>query len=531
MCKGKSTLLRLLALLDPLPSAAQMYSQIPVLVGGLDPPVWRSEIMYVSQSRVTRTGSPRDLFEMATSFKSQLSRTASHRSLDDVANSIGITNDMLDQAWATLSGGQAQRALIAVCVALNPRVLLLDEPTSALDHASAETVEKELASINGLTCVWVSHDPNQVSRHKNAAVFSFPNQREIFSEEDDEKSLLIKSPSDTKPLAKKEKSEESKSKKVKKNDSFLQKYGYPLVFTIIVIAVLVWEGFDGPGYQYLVSNNAAKGATPISVPLIGGSYAALATLVICLSQYWSLGIESDIITAASRCILQLTFLGFLLVPIFKIDSPFLVLGFLSLSTFVSSLEAIKRCKYGYPRMALHVLIGISVAVAAIASAGLTALGEGLNAQYSIPMCGMLFGNSMTGCALSLNTLMTEMVEQARNTELLLSLGATRWEAIREQISRAISIGATPTIQSMAVIGLVSIPGMMTGQILGGTVPEQAARYQMMITFYITMSSMISMMISTVFAATSILDSNHCVRLDKVKSRKKGEITWKLVLTG
>eukprot|EP00475_Leptophrys_vorax_P023183 TRINITY_DN3165_c0_g1_i1.p1 TRINITY_DN3165_c0_g1~~TRINITY_DN3165_c0_g1_i1.p1 ORF type:complete len:538 (+),score=142.41 TRINITY_DN3165_c0_g1_i1:81-1616(+) len=511
-----------------------MTSQMPNLVNGVRAaPTWRSEIMYVSQSRVTRVGSPRDLFELACTFKSQAARSDQHLSIDAIAANIQISSDMLDQSWATLSGGQAQRALIAVCAALNPRVLLLDEPTSALDHHSAELVEKELASLPGLTCVWVSHDPNQVARNKQAVVFSFPHHI-VEADESDEKALLIDSVTDEPTPAKKKRESESKGKKdPKKEKSFLEKYGYPTFFTLIVIAVLIWEGLKGPGYSYLISpdSSAVGGAVPISISLIGGSYVVLSSLVISLSQYWRLGLESDVITAAARCILQLTFLGFLLVPIFKIDSPGLVLGFLFLSTFVSSLEAIKRCKYVYPRMALHVLVGISVAVAAISSAGLSALGEGLNAQYSIPMCGMLFGNAMTGCALALNTLMTDLVEQARNTELLLSLGATRWEAMREQIARAISIGATPTIQSMAVIGLVSIPGMMTGQILGGTVPEQAARYQMMITFFITMSSMISMMISTVFAATSVMDSNHCLRLDKVKARNKGQVTWKLVLTG
>jgi putative ABC transport system permease protein len=69
--------------------------------------------------------------------------------------------------------------------------------------------------------------------------------------------------------------------------------------------------------------------------------------------------------------------------------------------------------------------------------------------------------------------------------ILLSCGATRWEAAREGLSRAVAVGITPTVQAMKILGIVSIPGMMTGQILGGTVPEQAARYQMMICMFTT----------------------------------------------
>ena len=133
---------------------------------------------------------------------------------------------------------------------------------------------------------------------------------------------------------------------------------------------------------------------------------------------------------------------------------------------------------------------------------------------------MLLGNMMSGCSLSLNNLLTDTFENARNTEVLLSLGATRWEAMVSSLTRAMSVGITPTIQAMAVLGVVSIPGMMTGQILSGTVPDQAARYQMMIYFMITLASICSMLIACLWAIFSAVDTNHVLRLDEICPQAK-----------
>ena len=80
-------------------------------------------------------------------------------------------------------------------------------------------------------------------------------------------------------------------------------------------------------------------------------------------------------------------------------------------------------------------------------------------------------------------------------------------------------------------GVVSIPGMMTGQILGGTVPEQAARYQMMIYLLITVASLVGMLLSSLFAVVSVLDDQHRLRTDRLRPKKDVKHPWRVLFRG
>jgi len=103
-----------------------------------------------------------------------------------------------------------------------------------------------------------------------------------------------------------------------------------------------------------------------------------------------------------------------------------------------------------------------------------------SARIVIPIFGMILGNSMNGIALSLDRLFSEVKSKILEIEALLSFGATPWEAVRDCVKEALRAGMTPTINSLMVVGLVSLPGMMTGQILGGADPKQAVRYQIVV---------------------------------------------------
>lgn len=88
-------------------------------------------------------------------------------------------------------------------------------------------------------------------------------------------------------------------------------------------------------------------------------------------------------------------------------------------------------------------------------------------QYVIPIVGMLLGNCINGISLAMNAILTSLVESSREIELLLSFGANSYEATARLFREAVRTGAMPQLNSMAIIGIISIPGMMTGQILGG----------------------------------------------------------------
>lgn len=105
-------------------------------------------------------------------------------------------------------------------------------------------------------------------------------------------------------------------------------------------------------------------------------------------------------------------------------------------------------------------------------------------KYAIPIYGMILGNSMNSCALALERFESGLTDNWRAYYTRLSLGASLWEAILSPFKRAMQAALMPQLLTIASIGLVSLPGMMTGQILGGSSPLVAIKYQMMIMFSI-----------------------------------------------
>ena len=105
-------------------------------------------------------------------------------------------------------------------------------------------------------------------------------------------------------------------------------------------------------------------------------------------------------------------------------------------------------------------------------------------QYAIPLLGMILGTTLNGISLGLDRLGEELDTKRDQVETLLALGATRWEAAHDAIQRAVRTGMIPLINRMMIVGLVNLPGMMTGQILGGVEPLQAVMYQIVVMFLV-----------------------------------------------
>ena len=141
-------------------------------------------------------------------------------------------------------------------------------------------------------------------------------------------------------------------------------------------------------------------------------------------------------------------------------------------------------------------------------------------QYVIPVVGMLLGNCINGVSLGLNSILTSLVESAREIELLLSFGAGPHEATERLVRDAIRTGAVPLMNSMAVIGIISIPGMMTGQILGGTSVMQAARYQILITYFICISTFAMILLEIYLALAFMFDEKQILQIGQLKERDK-----------
>lgn len=112
-------------------------------------------------------------------------------------------------------------------------------------------------------------------------------------------------------------------------------------------------------------------------------------------------------------------------------------------------------------------------------------------QYIIPIMGMILGNSMNGVALAAERLSSEIRGKRALIEARLSLGATSRDAVSDIVASAVRAAMIPTINSLMTVGIVSLPGMMTGQILSGTDPIIAVKYQIVVMYMIAASVMIS----------------------------------------
>jgi len=155
---------------------------------------------------------------------------------------------------------------------------------------------------------------------------------------------------------------------------------------------------------------------------------------------------------------------------------------------VASWESSKRSKYYFDNMFGCILLSfwVNIGWVSIFAFGFILKPQPLwRPQYVVPIAGMMLGNCINGVSLALNSLLTNLKEHgAVEVELLLSLGATVYEATVQLLAEAVRTGAMPLVNSMRVVGIVSLPGMMTGQILGGSPVLEAAKYQILILYLI-----------------------------------------------
>ena len=131
------------------------------------------------------------------------------------------------------------------------------------------------------------------------------------------------------------------------------------------------------------------------------------------------------------------------------------------------------------------------------------------------MLGMVLGNTMTGISLGLNTLVTSARRERPAIEARLALGGDRWQAMRPVLRGATRTATIPIINAMAAAGLVSLPGMMTGQILAGADPVEAVKYQMLIFFLIAGGTGLGVIAALTAGARRLTDDRHRLRLDRL----------------
>ena len=227
-----------------------------------------------------------------------------------------------------------------------------------------------------------------------------------------------------------------------------------------------------------------------AIPLDLWDVAGAAVLVLLngvVSVWLQLGLERTLLVAAVRTVVQLSLLGVVLVPIFQVAHPALTsllgLGMVALA----AREAVNRSDRRYEGAVGHAFVSLllsSGATVVYATGALVQPDPLWSPQVVIPLLGMMLGNGLTGVSLGLDRALARIDEGRGEVELWLARGASWWEAARPVAQEAVRTGMIPILNSMSVVGLVTIPGMMTGQLLAGAPPGQAARYQILVMFLI-----------------------------------------------
>ena len=238
--------------------------------------------------------------------------------------------------------------------------------------------------------------------------------------------------------------------------------------------------------------------------------SSLMVIVLIISWRLRLTLTKTLLTAAIRTIVQLSFIGLILAWIFAREQWYEVLLILTIMTLIAGAAAKNRVKRSYKGLFADTLLAVSlsgVLVTGIAILVILRVQPWYTPQFIIPILGLILGNSLTAISLTSNQLIEAFHEQQARIEMMLSLSASPFEAVHEQIRAAIINGMTPTLNSMLVVGIVSLPGMMTGQILAGADPTPAVRYQIVTMFLICVSSTLGCTISALLIYRRFFNKN------------------------
>jgi putative ABC transport system permease protein len=225
-----------------------------------------------------------------------------------------------------------------------------------------------------------------------------------------------------------------------------------------------------------------------------GATIGLMILAIALSAWQNLGLTGGLTIAAGRTVLQLLVVGYLLEAVFAFRSPVLVFTVMVVMGVIATLVASNRIGQKIPR--LIAIVGGSVLVSTVLTLGYVNLlvlrpQPWYEPQVWIPLAGIVLGNVMNAAAIAGERLVSTLNRNQLEIETHLSLGATPQQATAQYRQEAIKAGLMPTLNTMLVVGVVTLPGVFTGQILGGANPLIAAGYQILIMFMLAIATLIT----------------------------------------
>jgi putative ABC transport system permease protein len=245
-----------------------------------------------------------------------------------------------------------------------------------------------------------------------------------------------------------------------------------------------------------------------------------------LSLIFRLGLHWRIAVASVRMVVQLVAIGFVLKFIFALNNPAVTLLLIVVMVLVAARETAARPERRFKGQTTLAIGAASVASATLVTA-LFALTTALrphpwyDPRYAVPLAGILLGNILNATSLSLDSFLGAIARERPAVEARLSLGASYWEAANPFVRDAIRRGLVPIINQMSAAGVVTLPGIMTGQILAGLDPIEAVKYQILLMFLLAGGSGLAAAGAAYLAALGLTDDRQRLRLDRLAQARAG----------
>lgn len=243
---------------------------------------------------------------------------------------------------------------------------------------------------------------------------------------------------------------------------------------------------------------------------------SLTFIVMSLGLAWwqNIDIKKDVSVGTIRTFVQLLAVGYVLKWLFDIENLPLLFVVLTMMVAFASWEGMKRPEFKIPH--LYPILFFSIVI----SAGLIlALTIGLvipvdpwwRPNYFLPLAGILIGNSLNGAALTADRLSSEIHQRRLEIEASLALGANATQAINRSLRAAVKGALIPSINSLMTVGIVHLPGIMVGQILAGTPPVQAIKYQIVIMYMLLGTKAIGSILTGMLVYRQFFTHRHQLR--------------------
>jgi putative ABC transport system permease protein len=249
--------------------------------------------------------------------------------------------------------------------------------------------------------------------------------------------------------------------------------------------------------------------------------AALVLALALLSIRLQMKIGRQLIIAAIRTAVQLTLIGLVLKVLFENATLLWVSLLAFFMLFVAGREVMMRQErrfkgwWGYAAGTFSMFVS-SFAITVFALVVILGNDPWYAPQYAIPLLGMLLGNTMNGIAISMDRLTHSAWEQRDIIEARLMLGESWDGAISDYRRQAVRSGMIPIINAMAAAGIVSLPGMMTGQILAGALPVEAVKYQILIMFLISAGTGLGTLAAVSVGSRHLFDERQRLCLERLQ---------------